>query len=518
MTKRHKPWLRLGLCISLLLTSCNVSELHANNSKQSEEENNEMERRSISSRHRAEFHGDKHSYTARAFETFLNDEKGQPKASIFAVSYTLDKVKDTNKRPITFIFNGGPGSSSVWLHMGLFGPKRIRVPSDGQPAGAAPYVIEDNPQSLLAHSDLVFIDPVGTGYSRTFGEHKASDYWGIIQDAEAITSFIRTYLTEEQRWNSPRYLAGESYGTVRASVLANMMQSNFTGITVNGVILISAILDFQAGRFTRGNDTPHVTFLPSYAATAWHHKKLPEQAEDLESFLDEVREFARTDYLTALFKGNLLSSTEEEAIIDRLHAYTGLSKNYIKQTNLRIHAHRFMKELLREEGKTIGRFDSRYLGKDYDDAGETFDNDASAYGIDGAYVASINHYFSHDLKVNWTDEYQILNTKVGRSWEWSLEKGKPTSQFINVAPLLGKAMVENPDLRVYVANGYYDLATPFYSTEYALSRHGIDPERLDMSYFQAGHMMYTHEPSFQKLTKELGEFYQQGPKPPLVSH
>lgn len=470
------------------------------------------ERRMIETNHKAKIGGETLRYKSRVFETFLKNEKGEIQASVGAIDYRLEGVKDASKRPLTFVFNGGPGSSSVWLHMGVFGPKRIRVPSDAKAVGAAPYLIEDNPMSLLAESDLVFIDPPGTGYSRSFVDDGFKPYWGVIGDAEALTSFIRDYLSENKRWNSPRYLAGESYGTVRASVLAEMLQSGFRGISVNGIMLISAILDFQAGRFVKGNNLPFVTFLPTYAASAYYHNKLPEKPENLEVFLDEVRDFAQDEYLSSLFKGSALSANERQSVIDKLHRYTGLSKNYIEQTNLRIGAFRFMKQLLRDQGKTIGRFDSRYLGEDYDDAGESFDNDASAYGIDGAYVASINHYLLNDLNVPWTDEYQILNGRVGGSWEWSLRKSQTSASYINVGPLLSKAMTENPDLRVFVANGYYDLATPFYSTEYVMSQHGIDMGRVDMYYYEAGHMMYTHEPSYNKLVNELKAFYSKGPK------
>ncbi|SMF08393.1 S10 family peptidase [Pseudobacteriovorax antillogorgiicola] len=458
-------------------------------------------------------------YRAKAGETYLYDREGKPKASIFSTAYTALDIDDPAKRPVTFIFNGGPGSSSVWLHMGVMGPMVTRVPSDGAGAGAAPYKVESNPWSLLVASDLVFIDPVGTGYSRALGKYEDKQFWGVREDAEVIGEFIRSYISSEKRWNSPKYLAGESYGTVRAAALVRELQEGWEGIALNGVMLISAILDFQAGRFQKGNDTPFVTFLPTYAATAWYHKKVPEHDRPLEEFLADVRDFASTDYVVALFKGNNLSVADRQKVLDQLHRFTGLDKAYLEQTNLRIHAFRFMKELLRDQGKTIGRFDSRYLGKDYDAAGEFFDYDASAYGITGAYVASINHYLGHTLQLKTDRKYLILNGEVGSSWNWGQAKGQKTATgYLNLTPTLATGMIQNPDFRIFVANGYYDLATPFHSTEYTLAHHGIDPKRVTMQYYEAGHMMYVHQPSLEALGRDLMEFVSSHKKTGRVAH
>ncbi len=451
------------------------------------------------------FSGEQVRYQAKAFETHLKNKKNEAVASIFATSYTKDGLLDPSKRPVTFIFNGGPGSASLWLHMGVFGPKRIVVPSDGEPAGAPPYDIVNNEYSLLDVSDLVFIDPVGTGYSRAIGKGRSKNYWGVREDARSLAEFIRLYMTEYQRWNSPKYLAGESYGTTRAAALIHELMDGYNGIAVNGVILISSILDFQGANFKEGNDQPYISFLPTYAASAWYHDRLEDRPERLEDFLEEVRNFAINEYAPALMRGNRLSDGERDYIVETLALYTGLSETYIDRANLRVSAFRFMKEFLREEGKTVGRFDSRYTGDDYDDAGEFFDDDPSAYGINAAFVSSVNDYLTRELGVDFTREYRILPSDVGRGWNWSTDRGGWPS-YVNVAPWLGEGMRENSDLRVFVASGYYDLATPFFATENTVANNGIEQDRVTLAYYEAGHMMYTHEPSLAKLARDVHEF------------
>ncbi|MCB2107259.1 MAG: hypothetical protein KDE14_06135, partial [Rhodobacteraceae bacterium] len=439
------------------------------------------------------FGGARVSYRATASETVLKNDKDEEIASIFTVAYTRKDAGDPRTRPVTFVFNGGPGSASLWLHMGVFGPKRIVVPSDGRHAGAAPYRIEDNAFSILDTSDLVFIDPVGTGYSKAVGKGKDEEFWGLKEDAESIAEFIRLWLTKNGRWNSPKYIAGESYGTTRAARLVAALQGGYRGITVNGVVLISSILDFHTADFNKGSKMPFVGFLPTYAAAAWYHGKIDPKPDNLPAFLQEVRNFADTEYVAALLKGNALKGEERRAVVAKLAHYTGLSETYIEQTDLRINALRFMKQLLRDEGKVIGRYDARYTGKDYDDAGETFDNDPSGYGVDGAFVTAINDYLTRTLKVDFERRYRILDFAPLSKWKWTESDGG-WATYVNVAPHLGTAMRENADFRVFVANGYYDLATPFHSTELTMADNGIDLDRVTMSYFDGGHMMYTHEP------------------------
>ncbi|MFP3943554.1 MAG: S10 family peptidase [Alphaproteobacteria bacterium] len=447
------------------------------------------------------------SYTVTAGETFLKDGKGEPEASIFSIAYTLDGVNDRKNRPVTFVFNGGPGSASLWLHMGVFGPRRIDVPPGPDGVGAPPYDIVDNPFSILDVTDLVFIDPVGTGFSRALGNTEAKDYWGLEEDAASVAEFIRVYITENERWNSPRYIAGESYGTTRAAQLVHELTRTYNRIDVNGVILISAILDFQHARFRDGNIMPYLAFLPTYAATAWYHDKVENKPERLTDFIEEARQFALNDYARALLKGKRLSDAERAEVRRKLARYSGLSETYLEQTELKPSAFRYMKELLREEGQTVGRFDSRYTGEDADDAGETFENDPSAYRVFGAFVTAVHDYLTRELKVDFERKYEVLSFEVNRNWEWG---PAGTQTYVNTAPHLGRAMRENTEFRVFVANGIYDLATPFHAVETTINHNGIDPERVTMEYYEAGHMMYVHDTSLKKMVDDVRAFIKDG--------
>ena len=453
--------------------------------------------------------GQKVTYKVIAAETYLKDEKGTPEASIFSTSYFRTGIKDARKRPVLFIFNGGPGSASVWLHMGVFGPRRVVTP-DAKDDGAPPYEVEDNPYSLLDVADLVFIDPVGTGWSRALGKTKPETFWGVREDARSLARFIRLWVTRNKRWNSPKYLAGESYGTTRAAALTKELQGGWSDVALNGVILISSILDFQTARFAPGNDAPHIAYLPTMAATAWYHGKVDKAAwnNDQMAFLKEVRNFAIDDYAPALLRGAALPKTREDEIVASLARYTGLKARYIRHAHLRVSAFRFEKELLRDEGKTVGRLDSRYTGKDYDEAGEHFDNDPAGYGIDSAYTAAANDYFTRELGVPIERPFKVLDGAPGQHWNWNLTKQRNWPAYPNVAPWIGEAMRENSDYRVYVAAGYYDFATPFFAAELTMNRNGIDPERVSTHYFQAGHMMYLHPPALKKLTETMRAFVQ----------
>ena len=319
------------------------------------------------------FGGVKVSYTATAKETYLKADDGMPKASIFSTSYVKDGA-DPN-RPVTFLFNGGPGSGSLWLHMGAFGPKRVAIPSDARDDGAPPYPIADNPESLLDVTDLVFIDPVGTGFSHALGKTEAKDYWGVTADAKSVAQFIRIWLRDNNRWNAPKFLGGESYGTTRSAAVVNELEGNYNDVALNGVILISTILDFGAQAEVEGNEMVYVVALPSMAATAWYHDKVADRPASLEEFVAQARTFAAGDYLAALLKGNALGDTERASVRQRLARFTGLSEAYLDKANLRIFPGRFYKELLRDRGLTVGRLDTRYTGKDLDSAGEQPDNE-----------------------------------------------------------------------------------------------------------------------------------------------
>ena len=469
----------------------------------------EPDPKSSRTEHEVRINGRDVEYLAIAGDTVLKGKDGKPQAQIFSTAYFKRGIRDKSKRPISFIFNGGPGSSSVWLHMGVFGPKWVKLPSDASNPGAAPYQLSDNPYSLLDVTDLVFIDPVGTGYSKPVGEAQGKDFWGVKQDAEILAEFIRSFIAEHNRWNSPKYIGGESYGTTRAGALIKELQEGWGTIDLNGVILISAIMDFQLGDFTAGNDLPYISFLPTYAATAWYHKALPSQTQllPLPVLMEQVREFAINEYSVALLKGSMLSTTEQDAMAQKLHQFTGLSVDYLKHTRLRIDEFRFMKELLRDRGVAVGRLDSRYLGDEADDAGERFEADPSGYAIDGAYTAMINHYLSTDLVYQRDTKYEVLSGDVFRHWQWSLGGNPRNEGAINVMPFVAKGLRQNKALKVFVGNGYYDLATPFFATELSFSHYGIDSTRVDMQYYEAGHMMYVHHASLKKLANDLRAFY-----------
>jgi carboxypeptidase C (cathepsin A) len=451
-------------------------------------------------------------YTTHAGETYIKDKEGKPCASFFSIAYFKDGVKDPTQRPISFVFNGGPGSSSVWLHMGLLGPMRIHVPSDGTDAGAPPYRVEPNPFSLLSVTDLVFIDPVGTGYSRALDKSADKDFWGVDRDASSTAEFIRLTITKFKRWNSPKYIIGESYGSIRAALLVGELQRYYTGIALNGVMLISPALDIKTFIFTAGNELPFVTYLPSYAAAAWYHNKLPRKPDNFKAFLQEVREFAANEYLAALFQGDSLDKEKKSHIVDKLHQYTGLDKIYLRRTNLRIDSSRFLKELLRDRGLILGRADCRCLGKDPDDAGEYTENDPETSGVDGAFTASVNDYLGSILKVDLEREYEILSLNASSAWKRPETHRHLFSGFMNVVPILAKGAAENKDLRIFVANGYFDLTTAFFSAEYMFDHSGIPKDRITMKYYEGGHMMYTHEPSFKKLADDLRDFILEGKK------
>ncbi len=431
-------------------------------------------------------------------------EAAQPKAHIFFVAYTRDDVSDPRSRPITFSFNGGPGSSSVWLHLGLLGPRRVRLTATGD-MPQPPFELVDNAWSLLDKTDLVFIDPVSTGYSRPAQGEKAKPFHGLKRDIEIVGDFIRLYTTRYQRWLSPKFLIGESYGTTRAAGLAGYLQERH-GLYLNGLMLISAILNFGTARFDPGNDLPYLLFLPTYTATAHYHNRLATQ-KSLPELLAEVEAFALNDYALALLQGDQLSPEKRQQIATRLASYTGLSPEYIERTDLRINIYRFVKELLRDRALTIGRLDSRFTGQDRDSAGEHFERDPSYTRLLGPYTAAFYDYVRRELQYETDLPYEVLNMGV---WPWSYADYE--NRYVNVGETLRQAMSMNPYLKVFVANGYYDLATPYFATEYTFSHLGLPASargNIFMKYYPAGHMMYIHEPSLQALKTDLAAFLEQ---------
>jgi carboxypeptidase C (cathepsin A) len=454
-------------------------------------------------RHSGTFGGQRIAYAATASETYLKAADGTPKASIFSIAYV--KEPRDPARPVAFLFNGGPGSGSLWLHMGAFGPKRVAIPSDARDDGAPPFPIVDNPDSLLDVADIVFIDPVGTGFSRPLGKTEGKEYWGVTQDAKSVAEFIRIWLGENGRWNSPKFLGGESYGTTRSAAVVNQLEGAFNDVSLNGIILISTILDFGAQAFVPGNEMPFALYVPSMAAAAFHHGKAPADAGSLEGFVQEAREFAAGDYATALFKGQKLQGEERAAVRRRLARFTGLSERFLEAADLRVSDDRFYKELLRDRGLAIGRLDARYTGRDFDNAGEKPDNDPSFYGIDAGYTAALNAWVRNDLKFRTDRQYSTIGG-VG-SWDWDLaDQGSDARYYKNVAPYLGRAMRENSGLRLFVGQGYFDFATPFFAAEHSLSRTGIPQDRIVYAYYGSGHMMYVRDEDRTKLSRDVRAF------------
>jgi carboxypeptidase C (cathepsin A) len=490
----------LCLCVSVLAIA---AESDKGAKKDKPEKPTPEERQSVT-QHRIRIDGEVINYTATAGTIHLTNDDDEPRASIFYIAYTRDGVANADERPVTFTFNGGPGSSSVWLHMGAFGPRKVDFPDAVQPK-PAPYAVGDNPGSLLDVTDLVFIDPVGTGFSRTLGEAEAKDFLGVQEDLNSVGDFVRLWVTRNGRWNSPKFIAGESYGTTRAAGLVDHLQQQ-EGMFFDGVMLVSVVLNFQTLRFETGNDLPHIMILPSMAATAWYHGALDPKPEDLEGFLDEVRAFATGDYASALMLGAQLGDAEGRRIAGRVAGYTGLSTDYVLQSNLRLSTGRFTKELLRDQRQTVGRLDSRYIGLDRDAAGEGYEHDPSYTAIQGPYTAIVNDYLRTDLGFETDRKYEILSFNVNRSWNWDVD-GR--TGYINVAENLRSAMSRNTDLKVFAANGYYDLATPFFGTEYTMDHLQLEPQLRDnitLAYYPAGHMMYIHPPSLLKLKNDIAAF------------
>jgi carboxypeptidase C (cathepsin A) len=423
------------------------------------------------------------------------------KAEVFVTAYTLDGAEPA-KRPVTFAFNGGPGSSSVWLHLGLLGPRRV-VSGDVGELVPPPYDLVDNPETLLAHSDLVFIDPVSTGYSRAVKGEKPGDYHGFQADIESVGEVIRLWTSRNGRWMSPKFLAGESYGTTRAAGLAEHLQGRY-GMYLNGLMLISSVLDFATLDFNEGNDLPHTLFLPTYAAIAHYHGLHGDRP--LQEVLTEAEEFASRDYPWALARGHRLTPEERADAVTRLAALTGLSEDYVDRVNLRLEHVRFFTELLRAERKIVGRLDSRFTGPDVDYGRELFSEDPSYSAIMGPYTAALNHYLKAELEYANDLPYEILSRNV-HPWSFKEFEGA----HVTVANKLSAAMRANPHLKVHIAYGYFDGATPYYAAEHVVAHLQIPADQLsnvEHAYYPAGHMMYVHEPSRVQQSKDLAAFVQ----------
>ncbi len=469
----------------------------------------------VTTKHELALGGKTLKYTATTGTLTIRDEDDKPYGSIFYVAYTLDGA-EPRTRPVSFLYNGGPGAASLWLHMGSFSPVRITTDSPNPTAGP-PFKLVPNEYSLLDRSDLVFIDAPLTGFSRAVGKGTAKDFTGVDQDLRAFDRFVLRYLTVNQRWNSPKFLIGESYGTTRSAALADMLGND--GVQLNGVVLISSILNYniRAG----GYDILYIANLPSYAAAAWYFNKIPNKPADLAGWVDQARAFASGPYAQALFAGHNLAPAQLDSVAKEVSRLTGLSLDYVKEANLRISPTRFRKEVLREDRKTLGRYDMRFEGVDVDAAGEAPAYDASDTGITGAFVAAFHDYLERELKYDSTDAYHVSANSIGQ-WDW---KHRPTSGGMGmgggeqaqpwVAADLASAIRKNPHLRVFSANGYFDLATPFFATEYDLAHMDLDPSlkgNVQFGYYPSGHMIYLNLDALHQLKDDLAAFIDKAAK------
>jgi carboxypeptidase C (cathepsin A) len=470
----------------------------------------EAEEKPVVTRHEVRVGGRALRYSVTTGTLPLKNEAGETEAQVFFMAYVADRSGRPERRPLTFSFNGGPGSSSVWLHLGAIGPRRVKMREDGA-MPSPPYELVENEHTWLDLTDVVFIDPVGTGYSRAAKPELGKKFWGVKGDVESVGEFIRLYLTRYERWASPLFLVGESYGTTRAAGLSGHLVDQ--GIAFNGIMLVSSILNFQTARFTKGNDLPYTLFLPTYTATAWYHERLPAdlQAQPLAKVLDEVERWTAGDYTLALAKGDRLSAEERQELVQRLARYTGLDPEFVDNSDLRIEIQRFCKELLRDQKRTVGRLDSRFKGVDEKAVSERPDFDPSMAAIRPPYTAMFNDYVRRSLGYKSDLHYYILGGGIG-SWDW----GSAGAGFPDTSEALRSAFAKNPDMRLFVASGYYDLATPYFATEYTLSHMALDPDqrrRISTAEYEAGHMMYIHEGELARLKRDVEAFIRKSAAP-----
>ena len=466
--------------------------------------------------HSIKFAGQTIPYKATAGTILLKNDKDEPEALVFYTAYTRSDVKDTAQRPLAFLYNGGPGSASIWLHMGSFGPKRVVTVNAGV-TPPAPYKLEDNPNCLLDKADLVFIDPVGTGFSKAVGKAQNKDFWGVDQDAKSLAQFVQTYVSRNNRWNSPKFLIGESYGTFRNAVLANVLQQR-NGLYLNGLVMVSSVWDLGTISFYPGVDLSYILYLPSYAATAWYHKVLKDRPDNLDAFLAEARTFAKGEYADALLKGDTLSAADKSAIAKKMERFTGLSEDYIVKSNLRVKLPQFMQELQRSRGLTTGRLDARFSGPSYSLISDSAEYDPQETAITGAFVAAFNMYVREELKFGQERDYHLFAEFGENRWDWKHQAGDfaffPGSP--NVMLDLASAIITNPKLQVEMEDGLYDLATPFFEAEYSTEHLGL-PENLQKNihhkYYEAGHMMYLRDEDLTKLKSNVAAFIDSASKP-----
>jgi carboxypeptidase C (cathepsin A) len=453
--------------------------------------------------HSITVNGTELAYTTTTGLMPIKNDKGEIKANLFYVAYTKDGVEDTGNRPLTIVFNGGPGSSTVWLHMGGVAPKRVEMlPNGGMPK--PPFKLVDNEYTWLVETDLVFVDPVDTGFSRATSEEAAKEAKGVEGDIATVGEFIRMYLVRNARWSSPLFLAGESYGTFRSAGLAGYLIDR--GVAFSGIILISSILNMQTARFTLGNDLPHQLFLPTYAATAWYHNMVDKnlKKKSIREFLDEVEAWVEGEYVQALSLGDRISEKHAAAIADALVKYTGLPMEYVRASNLRIEIHQFCKALKRSERQHVGRLDSRFTSWDKDVVDDVPEFDPSMNGIIPPFTSVLNPYFRQELGYESDVEYHIIRG-LGQQWDW----GSSAKGYSDTSDSLRSALAKNPYMKVFVASGYYDLATPYYATEYTLSHMNLAPEarqNIRVKEYPTGHMVYIDFEQLVALSEHCRQF------------
>ena len=463
-----------------------------------------------SSHHTVTINGQTIGYTATAGTLTLRSDDGKPIASMFYVAYTADGGRNAN-RPVTFSYNGGPGSASLFVHMGLAGPMHVNTDSPNATHGP-PFNITENPYSLLDKSDMVFLDAIGAGYSRPLGDTKGTEFWGVDQDIDAFTRGIQRYITINHRWNSPKFIFGESYGTTRSAGLSLSLQQH--GIQLNGVLLLSSVLNY--GAHDSGFDHSFISYVPSYAATAVYWKRSATQPADLNAYLDEVRAWAQGPYLAALTKGSKISPAEFDATARQLSAYIGIPVEFIKRANLRVDLNHFRAELLRDQGRILGRYDTRFTGINTDNAEANAEYDPSDTGINGAYVAAL-HDWVESLGYTTDLNYWPSGPNINQSWDWrhrppggGFGGGGRRENVANTAADLGMAMRENPHLMVYSLNGIYDMATPFFGTEYDIEHLYLDPSirnNVRFGYYPSGHMVYLNQDAMKQMKADVAKFY-----------
>jgi carboxypeptidase C (cathepsin A) len=445
-------------------------------------------------------------YRATASTLLLKNDKGEPIALMYSVAYTRSDVSDLSHRPIAFLYNGGPGSASLWLHMGAFGPKRVLLNGTNaiQPA---PYKLLDNADSLLDKTDLVFIDAIGTGYSHAVGKAQNQDFYGTEGDATSFAQFIHTYLSRYNRWNSPKFLIGESYGTFRSAAVAQYLKAHYS-TDLNGIVLISSVLNLATISFSPANDSPCIFYLPSYAAVAWYHKTLKQQPENLPAFLDEARNYAKGEYAAALFQGAKLPQDEKATVAKKLSYFTGIDEGYWMKANLCVSEEKFDAELLRAQGLTMASLDPRFSGYDYDLLTEVGESDPMEDGIESAFTSLLHEYNHNELKFGLDKNY--YNSRIeGHGWEWKRPRDHGFPSAPQTVTDLAVTMISNPNLQVEVENGYFDLATPFFATEFTMNHLGIPSQlqkNITLKYYDTGHMIYLQDEARRQLHNNIANF------------